>query len=136
MPSDKYPNQVSLTLMLPNVVGQRLYCQRHGGHSKPPLPPFVEYFRAGDSFLIYLVNSRRGEEEREFLHYGNDGMGYNLPHIHHGRHWTLVIPSSIWPLFWFSFRALFASMGEAGFNPVSLWNDNVYQLSFNKEPGA
>ena len=69
MPSDKYPYQVSLTLLLPNVSGQRLYCQRHGGHSKltlPPLLPFVEYFCAGDSFLIYLVNSRRGEEEREF----------------------------------------------------------------------
>ena len=52
--------------MLPNVVGRRLYCQRHGGHSKPPLPPFVKYFRTGDSFLIYLVNSRWGEEEREF----------------------------------------------------------------------
>lgn len=28
------------------------------------------------------------------------------------------------------------SMAGASFNPVSRWNDNVYQLSFNKEPGA
>lgn len=74
------------------------------GSFKTQSLPFVTYFCAGDSFLIYLVNSRRGEEEREFLHYGNDGMGYNLPHIHHGRHWTLVIPSSIWLLFRFSFQ--------------------------------
>lgn len=37
-----------------------------GGHSelsRPPLPPFVERFCAGDSFLIYLVNSRRVKRE-------------------------------------------------------------------------
>lgn len=28
------------------------------------------------------------------------------------------------------------SMGEADFNPVPLWNDNVYQLSFNRGPRA
>lgn len=63
-------------------------------------------------------------------------MGYNLPHIHHGRHWTLVILSSIWLLFWVSFPALFLYMAEASFNSVPFWNDNVYQLSFNKALGA
>lgn len=53
-------------------------------HSLHPTA-FVTYFCNGDSLLIYLVNSLRlgGEEKRRVLHYGNDGMAYNLAHIHH-----------------------------------------------------
>lgn len=137
-PGDKYRHQVSVTRLLPSVSGQRLHCQRRGGHSEPSLLPFVQYFRASDSFLIYLVNSRAGEEERDFLHYGNDGMGYNLPHIHQAQtldprdtvlHLAIVpvlFPGTVPPQ-WAKPALILSSF---------FWNDNVYQLSFNKEPGA
>lgn len=36
------------------------------------------------------MNRQQAQKKKRILHYGNDGIGYNLPHIHHSRHWTLT----------------------------------------------
>lgn len=69
---------------------------------------------------------------KRVLHYGNDEMGYNLPHIHHSRHWTPWYRPPVDHCSGSSLHALFPLNGRADFNPVSLWNDNVYHLSFNQ----
>lgn len=68
MPSDKYPPGLTHS-GASECVRTAAVLSKARGHSKthsPTLLPFVKYFRADDSFLIYLVNSRRAKKKESF----------------------------------------------------------------------